>query len=123
MSQPSFDPGYLRAHLADLGSLMEQSRALGETLRDSEFRRSSENEDVTATVTGLGVLRTIEISTLAKRRLDNQTLGEQVAQAINRAIEAATEGRTELLSGLQLNGTSVNQILADVQQGKWPGSR
>jgi DNA-binding protein YbaB len=120
MSQPSFDPGYLSAVFADLGSVFERSRAVGETLRETEYRGTSADEDVVATVTGFGLLRKVHISTMAKRRLDSLTLAEHVVQAINRAMDAAEEGRTELLASIQVNGTSATQVLADIKRGEWP---
>lgn len=67
---------------------------------------------VTARVNGVGAIVSIDVSVLAKRSLDNISMGEAISQAVARAEESAAEGKAEFLAGLRVGGVDVGGILA-----------
>ena len=93
--------------------LLERARELGETLRTTECLGTADDDRITATATAVGALTRIDIDTYAKRELDNLTLGDAIAQAINRALDAADRSRSEALDTLRLNGIPVTRMVAE----------
>ncbi len=101
----------IESMLADAGTLFDRAQALGTELRVILFVGYGDDKRISATVDGFGSLREVGIETYAKRELDIFTLGECVAQAINRALTAAREGREAALGTLTLNGQPITDIV------------
>ncbi|GEM_PF-3181281 len=100
--------------LNQLQRLVESQAALKEqvtgAITDSgaqSFAGTALGGAVTATVSGLGALRSIGIDVMAKRQYDNETLGDAVVEAV-RAAEATA--RAALME--RVLGTTVAQSLA-----------
>ncbi|NUR25110.1 MAG: YbaB/EbfC family nucleoid-associated protein [Catenulispora sp.] len=67
---------------------------------DRRFTGSSDEGRVTATVTALGVLESIDVDILSKRRLDNHSLGEAIATAVRAAEAEAEQAKAAMMDDL-----------------------
>jgi DNA-binding protein YbaB len=98
--------------LAGLSAFLDRAQEGIQEWATREFSASVGDPEVTARVTGAGGLAGIDISILAKRSLDSVTLGEVIVEAVTRAEAAAAEAKVEFLSGLQVGGIDVGNLLA-----------
>ncbi|GII78350.1 hypothetical protein Sru01_33320 [Sphaerisporangium rufum] len=69
-----------------------------------EFTGPAADGQVVATVDAFGTLRGLEIHVLARRRLDNVTLGEAIVAAVRAAESAAATAHRDLLGTLRPPG-------------------
>jgi DNA-binding protein YbaB len=117
----TFDPGAIRRMMEQLPQFQAELRAASTNVNDEEFEGTAAEGGVSATVSGLGVLRGIRIGTMAKRELDNETLGLAVVEAVRRAEAAAREAMTQRFASVSLFGVSAADFLppdiADVDEG------
>ncbi len=104
----------LRANrfLANLSAFLDRAQDGFQEWATREFTATVGDPEVTARVTGAGGLSGIDISVLARRSLDNITLGEVIVEAVTRAEESAAEAKAEFLSSLQIGGVDVGGLLA-----------
>jgi DNA-binding protein YbaB len=79
----------LRHLTADPEALQERIQGAVTSVQREGFVGTALHGQVTATVSGLGALRSIEISTMAKRSTDNLTLGDAVTEAVRNAEKSA----------------------------------
>ena len=79
----------LRSLTADPQQLQQRLTVLLENVQQEGFIGTALDGQVTATVSGLGALRSIEISTVAKRGTSNLTLGDAVTEAVRNAEQHA----------------------------------
>lgn len=84
-----------------------------ETFTFPVLDEDSGDELISATVTGHKALVDISIHVLAKRRLDNLSLGEAIGRAINGAEKMAESRKLEIMSGIQVFGLSVQEMMND----------
>ncbi len=70
--------------------------------------------DVTATVTAYGAVTNIRIGILAKRQLDNYTLGDAVVEAVRAARASAQNAWAERLASITLFGMPANAFMPKV---------
>jgi DNA-binding protein YbaB len=98
--QPENTNGYQRCRepagvLAEQGALRERVEATVTQVRGGDFTGTALDGGVVATVSGLGALRSVEISIRTKREYDSQTLGEAVTEAVRHAEETARNALAE----------------------------
>jgi DNA-binding protein YbaB len=85
--------------LNDLPEQMAQAQERAGAFAGRTFTGETADQSVTATVDGGGRLVEVLVSAAATRRLDNYTLGERAAEAINAALDALDTARAALLDG------------------------
>lgn len=78
-----------------------------------EYTGTAADGMVTAVVSGARELRSIDIHVLARRRLDNITLGEAVVAAVLAAEQQASDAQRALLGGIEVGGRRVVDFLDD----------
>lgn len=78
-----------------------------------EYVGTAAEGTVTATVSGDRELTTIDIHVLARRRLDNATLGEAVVAAVQAAEQQAADRQRDLLAGIEIAGVRVSEFVDD----------
>jgi nucleoid-associated protein EbfC len=100
--------------LSALGGLQDQimaalaaAEAYARDAPTREYTGTAADGLVTATVSGAQELRSIDIHLLARRRLDNVTLGEAVVEAVLDAERQAAQAQRELLAGIEIGGSRV----------------
>ncbi|WP_238005934.1 YbaB/EbfC family nucleoid-associated protein [Dactylosporangium sp. AC04546] len=84
--------------LNDLPDRVAQAQEKAGGFAGREFTGEATDQSVVATVDGGGKLVEVLLSAAATRRLDNFTLGERAAEAINAALDALDSARAALLS-------------------------
>ncbi|MEU8259199.1 YbaB/EbfC family nucleoid-associated protein [Micromonospora sp. NPDC048999] len=72
----------LRNLVDDPEGLQRRVQGVVSDVQGETFTGTALDGAVTATVSGLGALQSIEISTMAKRTTDNLTLGDAVTEAV-----------------------------------------
>ena len=85
----------LRHLTADPEALQQRLKAVVTSVQQEGFVGTALDGQVTATVSGLGALRSIEISGMAKRSTDNLTLGDAVTEAVRNAEKNARSALVE----------------------------
>ena len=83
--------------LADLPARIAEAQRQAEEFATRMFEARSADGAVVAVVDGAGRLVSLSFSTAA-RRLDNLTLGERIAEAVNKALDGADTARDELVA-------------------------
>lgn len=83
--------------LADLPTRLAEAQRQAEEFATRQFEARSTDGAVSAVVDGAGRLVGLSFSTAA-RRLDNLTLGERIAEAVNKALDGADAARDELVA-------------------------
>jgi nucleoid-associated protein EbfC len=78
-----------------------------------EYTGTAADGMVTAVVSGARELRSIDIHLLARRRLDNVTLGEAVVAAVVAAEQQAADAQRALLAGIEVGGNRVVDFVDD----------
>lgn len=89
MNDPESALAKLRATMRAYPDRLAAATTRAQSLRDATVTGVSSAETVTVTATSQGQIVAVRFSPLALRRLDNHTLGEHVAEALNAAFEAA----------------------------------
>jgi DNA-binding protein YbaB len=89
----------LRSLTADPQQLQQRLKVVVESVQHEGFVGTALDGQVTATVSGLGALRSIAISTMAKRSTDNLTLGDAVTEAVRNAEQLARSALIERVLG------------------------
>jgi nucleoid-associated protein EbfC len=84
-----------------------------EDLKNEEFTAEAADGLVSATVSGLGELTSLKIHVLAKRRLDNLTLGEAVTEAVRSAEHMFRDRQQSMFSAIKINGRSFQDLMTD----------
>jgi DNA-binding protein YbaB len=84
---------------------LADARAKAAGLRDRQVSGDSRDGDVTATADGEATITGVRFSTTALRRLDTVSLGEQAAEAINAALDAAERHRADAAGSTGLDRT------------------
>jgi DNA-binding protein YbaB len=107
-----FDPGAMRFLPEEFTDAMGRIRAATETLHGESFTGTDRSGLVAATVTGAGGLTAIDLHPTAPRRLDTESLGDAVADAIGAAEDARKRRHGELFAGLQVAGIGVGDFVA-----------
>ena len=82
--------------LDGLPAQLAEARDRAAELAATQFTAESTDGSVTATVDGAGRLAGIGLP--AARRLDNLTLGDRIAEAVNSALDDADQARERLLA-------------------------
>jgi nucleoid-associated protein EbfC len=111
VSTPRFDPRDIGRALQELPQFQAALKAATADVNDEEFEGTAADGGVSALVSGLGSLREIRIGVMAKRELDNQTLGLAVVEAVRKAEAAARNGMTQRFAGVSLLGVSAADFL------------
>ncbi|HEY6739428.1 MAG TPA: YbaB/EbfC family nucleoid-associated protein [Actinopolymorphaceae bacterium] len=78
-----------------------------------QFQGEAADGEIVATVDPAGQLKSLEIGLLAKRRLDNLTLGEEITAAIRNAVKEANDHRWDMLEGLQVGDLNLRDLMRD----------
>ena len=78
-----------------------------------EFVGEADEGRITANVSAVGELRSINIHLLSKRKLDNISLAEAIVTAILAGEEAAATAKSAMLSSLSIGDTSLGKLLED----------
>ena len=89
MPDPEAALAELRATMRAYPDKLAAAATRAQSMRDATVTGVSSAETVTVTATGEGRIVDVRFSALALRRLDNYTLGEHIAEALNAALEAA----------------------------------
>jgi DNA-binding protein YbaB len=89
MRDPEAALAELRATMRAYPDQLAAATTRAQSLRDATVTGVSSAETVTVTATGQGQIVAVRFSSLALRRLDNHTLGEHIAEALNAAFQAA----------------------------------
>jgi DNA-binding protein YbaB len=89
MRDPEAALAELRATMRAFPDQLAAATTRAQSLRDATVTGVSSAETVTVTATGQGQIVAVRFSAVALRRLDSQTLGEHIAEALNAAFEAA----------------------------------
>lgn len=89
MPDPEAALAELRATMRAYPDKLAAATTLAQSMRDAMVTGVSSAATVTVTATGEGQIVDVRFSKLALRRLDNYTLGEHIAEALNAALEAA----------------------------------
>ncbi|MEV0130606.1 YbaB/EbfC family nucleoid-associated protein [Dactylosporangium sp. NPDC050688] len=84
--------------LNELPDRMAQAQDRAGEFATRHFTGEAADQSVAATVDGAGRLTEVLVSAAATRRLDNFTLGERAAEAVNAALDALDTARAALLS-------------------------
>src|SRR5258708_3613592 len=78
-----------------------------------EFVGEADEGRITANVSAVGELRSINIHLLSKRKLDNISLAEAIVTAILAGEEAAATAKSAMLSSLSIGDTSLGKLFED----------
>lgn len=89
MRDPEAAFAELRATMRAYPDRLAAATTRAQGLRDATVTGTSAAETVTVTATGQGQIVAVRFSPLALRQLDNHTLGEHIAEALNAALGAA----------------------------------
>jgi DNA-binding protein YbaB len=89
MNDPESALAGLRATMRAFPDQLADATSRARSLGDTTVTGVSAAETVTVTATGQGRIVAVRFSATALRRLDNHTLGEHIAEALNAAFEAA----------------------------------
>jgi DNA-binding protein YbaB len=89
MLDPEAALAKLRATMRAYPDELAAATMRAQSLRDATVTGVSSAETVTVTATGQGQIVAVRFSALALRQIDNHTLGEHIAEALNAALEAA----------------------------------
>ncbi|GGO83005.1 YbaB/EbfC family nucleoid-associated protein [Nonomuraea cavernae] len=90
-----------QARLDELIAAAERAEARVEEWSARTFTGQADDGRITATTDFLGVLVSLEISPLSRRRLDATALADAILAAINAAEEAAAAAKDELMDDLR----------------------
>jgi DNA-binding protein YbaB len=82
---------------------LAEARARAEEAGRRQVSGASPGDEVTATVTGEGVIIGVSFSSTALRRLDTVALGERAAAAMNAALDAAERRRADAVGASDLD--------------------
>lgn len=77
----------------------------------AEHRGTANDDQIVAVVSATGELISMSISPLSKRRLDNLTLGDAIAEAIRNAEQEAQRARGAMFGDLEVAGMRVSDIM------------
>lgn len=89
MRDPEAALAELRATMRAYPDQLAAATMRAESMRAATVTGVSSGETVTVTATGQGQIVAVRFSAVALRKLDNYTLGEHIAEALNAALEAA----------------------------------
>lgn len=89
----------LRTMVDDPERLQQRLQRIVTDVQHESFQGTALDGGVTATVSGLGALRSIEISTMTKRSTDNLTLGDAITEAVRNAEKNARAALVERVVG------------------------
>jgi DNA-binding protein YbaB len=89
MRDPEAALAELRAAMRAYPDQLAAATMRAQSMRDATVTGVSPAETVTVTATAQGQIIAVRFSALALRKLDNYTLGEHIAEALNAALEAA----------------------------------
>lgn len=89
----------LHSLTADPQQFQHRLTVVLESVQREDFVGTALDGQVTATVSGLGALRSIAISTMAKRSTSNLTLGDAVTEAVRNAEQRARSAVIERIIG------------------------
>ncbi|HEX6473371.1 MAG TPA: YbaB/EbfC family nucleoid-associated protein [Streptosporangiaceae bacterium] len=89
MSDPESALAELRATMRAFPDRLAAATSRAQSMRDATVTGTSAAETVTVTATAQGQVVSVRFSATALRRLDSQTLGEHITEALNAAFEAA----------------------------------
>jgi DNA-binding protein YbaB len=109
------------AGLAEVPQIADKARRIAREIGAQSFEGSAAEGGVRATVTGLGVLTDVSIGELARRELDNLTLGDTVVEAIRAAEAAARQAMRDQMAELAIAGRSLADFLPPGLGGAAPG--
>lgn len=84
--------------LADLPARLADAQEKAAELAVREFVAQAADGSAAATVDGSGQLVGVQLSLAMSRQMDNLTLSERIAEAINGALDAADAARAEQLA-------------------------
>ncbi|MCO6006944.1 YbaB/EbfC family nucleoid-associated protein [Actinoallomurus purpureus] len=101
----------------ELPKIKERASAIAAEVVQSSFEGSSADERVVATVTGAGVLTAVRITELARRQVDNLTLGDLVVEAVRAAEAAARQEMRDRLAEVTIGGESLGKYVPDPRTG------
>jgi DNA-binding protein YbaB len=110
MTHPSFE----RLRL-DIRRTLEAAADFAEQAPLQRYEATSADAAVRAVVSGTRELLELSFSPLAKREVDNHTLGDDVVAAVRAAERLADEARTLALGTLTIDGRPVGDLTADPQ--------
>ncbi len=77
----------------------------------SEYTGTANEGQIVAVVSATGELTSMSVSLLSKRRLDNLTLGDAIAEAIRNAEQEAQRARGAMFGDLEVAGMRVSDIM------------
>jgi DNA-binding protein YbaB len=116
-----FDPeaalAELRATMRAYPDQLAAATTRAQSMRAATVTGVSSAETVTVTATGQGQIVDVRFSALALRRLDNYTLGEHIAEALNAALEAAERLRNGDAE-TSPNETAPNELEATIDEAQ-----
>lgn len=101
-----------------LGQVIDQMPALLDNIQrninswlKSEYTGTANEGQIVATVSAAGSLTSLSISPLSKRRLDNLTLGDSIAEAIRNAEREAHRAKGAIFGDFEVAGMRVSDIM------------
>jgi DNA-binding protein YbaB len=105
--------------LDELPRRMEEARETAAEFATGRFDATTTDDSVTATVDGAGRLVELAVTPIAARRLDNLTLSDRIAEAVNAALDATDRARDALLgpAGAAADLTAAEQVF-DYRMGE-----
>jgi DNA-binding protein YbaB len=99
--------------IAQTKQMMRQAEEVMRELRERSVEGVAAGGRVTAVADVSGGLREIHVHPRAVRLLDNRSLGDAIAAAVQDAEDNAARARDEALDRLTLGGKSIRQIFAE----------
>lgn len=84
--------------LDDLPARIAAAREQATEFAGRSFAGQSADHSVSATVDGSGRLLAVDLSAALRQRVSNVTVGERIAEAVNRALDDADAAREALLA-------------------------
>ncbi|WP_238011438.1 YbaB/EbfC family nucleoid-associated protein [Dactylosporangium sp. AC04546] len=111
---PTHDPRDVLSLLgrlsADLPAVQEEaSRAAAEVAAET-FEGTAADGRIVARVTGLGVVTEVTIGELARRGMDNLSLGDAVTEAVRAGEDAGRRALRERMAGLTIGGRPLSEL-------------
>lgn len=100
----------LEGFMGGLPTFIEDVQAAVSTWREMTFSGEAGDGRVVAVVNAIGVLERIDIDVLARRRLDNVSLGEAIVAAVRAAEAAAEQGKSQMMDSITCGETTMGEM-------------
>ncbi|NBE79806.1 YbaB/EbfC family nucleoid-associated protein [Micromonospora rubida] len=94
---------------ADLPAAQEQASQVAAQIAEATFEGTAADGRISATVTGLGVVTKVRIGELARRGMDNLTLGEAVTEAVRAGEAVGRKALRDRMAELAIGGRALSE--------------